>query len=313
MRPQPLTEHLKNSNSRVTRFLKRRFPRTAGLTQEANLQLQRESTINPGFRPERYDLLCTAIGYRIRYNFAITPSCELVAWMGTAFLPFNWNDYPNPQDLHSWKVIEDFFDGLDATVKAIAPVRQRLKDQPEKLLARYCYVLALFEQLYRSNASYQYSPLLIPGPKQSVDELLEIPTDAEIDDLCAMSWLFYDRYHDLLSLRSVLNPTLKRYGAVSESDVDLIVDKCLIEIKASIKPEIESPLLWQLAGYLLLDYKDRYKIRSVGIYMARQGKLFQWPIADFLCLLTGNDAVPLAQLRQEFRTLCRGVRSGRGA
>ena len=86
-----------------------------------------------------------------------------------------------------------------------------------------------------------------------------------------------------------------------------------MEIIASIKPEIKSPSLWQLAGYLLLDDNDKYKIRSLGIYMARQGKLLQWPIADFLCLLTGNDTASLAQLRQEFCTLCRSVRLGRGA
>jgi hypothetical protein len=316
MRHKPLTEHLRDSNSPVKQFLKRRFPRTAGLTKKANLQLQSEDTINPGFRPERYNLLSTAISYRIRYSFAITPGCQLAAWEGAMSLPFIWDDYPNPQGLHSSGVDEDFFDSLDVTVKAIAPVRQRLNDEQEKLLARYCYVLALFEQLYRDTASCLYSPLLIPGPKQSVDELLEIPTDAEIDDLCAMSWLFYDRYHDLLSLRSILSRALKRCGVVSESDVDLIVDGCLMEIEASIKPEIKPLLLWQLAGYVLLDDKDKYRIRSVGIYMARQGKLLQWPIVDFLRQLTENDVVTLAQLaqlRQEFRMLCLGVRLGRRA
>jgi hypothetical protein len=309
MRHKPLTEHLKDSNSPVTRFLKRRFPRTASLAQTANLQLQSEDTIDPGFDPKVYDLLGIAINYRIRYSFAITPGDRLAAWEGALLLSLYWG---GPNRSHSEKVIEDFFDNLDATVEAIAPVKQRLKDEPEKLLARYCYVLALFEQL-RSYTSYEYSPLLIPRPKQSVDELLEIPTDAEIDDLCAMSWLFYDRYHDRLSLRSRLSPTLKRCGVVSESHADLIVDGCLMEIKASIKPEIKPLLLWQLAGYLLLDDNDKYKIRSVGIYMARQGKLLQWPISDFLCLLTGNDTASLAQLRQEFCTLCRSVRLGRGA
>ena len=304
MTSQSLTNHLKDIHSPVRQFLKQRFPRTAGLTEKANLQLQSEDTIDPGFDPQVYDLLGIAINYRIRYSFAITPSDRLAAWEGALFLPFclRGNSYRS----HSEKVIEDFFDSLDATVEAIAPVKQRLKDEPEKLLARYCYVLALIEQLYRSYGTYEYSPLLRPRPKQSVDGLLEIPTDAEIDDLCAMSWLFYDRYHDRLSLRSRLSPTLKRYGVVSESHADLIVDGCLIEIIASIKPEIKSSSLWQLAGYLLFDHNDKYKIRSVGTYMARQGKLLQWPIDDFLRLLTGKDTVPLAQLRQEFRVLCRG-------
>jgi hypothetical protein len=278
--------------------------------QKANLQLQREDTISPGFHPTAYDLLGIAIGYRIRYSFAIIPRNQLSALWDTMFLDTVWDLCAGPQGQHSSRVIKDFFDRLDATVEVIAPVKQRLKDEQEKLLARYCYVLALFEDLYRSKTSFQYSPLLRPRSKQSVDELLEIPTDAEIADLCAMSWLFYDRYHDRLSLRSVLSPTLERCGAVSECHADLIVDGCLIEIIASVKPEIESRSLWQLAGYLLLDNKDKYKIRSVGIYMARQGKLLQWQIDDFLRLLTGNDTVSLTQLRQGFPAWCRGVRLG---
>ncbi len=304
MKPQPLTKHLKQSYSPVRQFFKLQFPRTASLTQKANLQLQSEATINPGFHPTIYDLLGIAIGYRIRYNFAIIPRNQLPALWDTMFLDLIWDLCAGPQGQHSSVVIKDFFDRLDVTVKAIAPVRQRLNDEQEKLLARYCYVLALFEDLYRSKASFQHSPLLMPRSKQSVDELLDIPTDAEIDDLCAMSWLFYDRYHDRLSLRSVLNPTLERCGAVSACHADLIVDGCLLEIIASIKPEIESPSLWQLAGYLLLDNKDKYKIRSVGFYMARQGKLLQWPIADFLYILTGSDTLPLARLREAFRMWC---------
>ena len=310
MTPQPLTKHVKDTCSPVRQFFKLQFPRTASLRQKANLQLQSEDAIDPGFHPKTYDLLATAIGYRIRYSFAITPGDQLSAWGSTMVRALLWHLFPNPQVLHSSRVIKDFFDRLDATVEAIAPVRQRLKDEQEKLLARYCYVLALFEELDRSDPRFRYSPLLMPRPKQSIDELLEIPTDEEIADLCAMSWLFYDRYHDRLSLRSVLSPTLERCGAVSACRADLIVDGCLMEIIASVKPEIESPSLWQLAGYLLLDSKDRYKIRSVGIYMARQGKLLQWPIDDFLRLLTGSDTVSLAQLRQEFHVWCRGPRLG---
>jgi hypothetical protein len=311
MTHQPLTEHLKDDDSPVRQFLKQRFPRTASLTRKANLQLRSEDTINPGFKPKIYDLLAIAISYRIRYNFAITPVDELAESVGVWFFSYYWGDYPS--GLHSDKPIKDFFGSLDDTLKAIAPVKQRLKDEQEKLLARYCYVLALFKHLCHDTDSYLYSPLLMPRPKRSVDELLEIPTDAEIADLCAMSWLFYDRYHDRLSLRSVLIPTLKEYEVVNESVADLIVGRCLMRIKASIKPAIIPLLLRQLAGYLLLDYKDKYKIRSVGIYMARQGKLLQWPVADFLRLLTGNDAVTLAQLRQEFRTLCQAIELGRGA
>ena len=82
-----------------------------------------------------------------------------------------------------------------------------------------------------------------------------------------------------------------------------MVDGCLIDIKTSITPQIKAGYLYQLAGYLLLDYDDKLKIDSVGIYMARQGILFTWPVVEFLHLLTGNETVSLSQLRQEFQAM----------
>jgi hypothetical protein len=211
-----------------------------------------------------------------------------------------------------YDVAESFFESLDETLHTFQPVGRRLEPAEEQILARYCYVLSLFEEAYRnlSNA-YQYSPLLIPNPKESVEELLALPQDAWIDDLCAMSWLFYDHYQHLLSLPSVLNPIFKGNGAVSGSDADLIVDGCLIEIKTSIHPQIKANTLWQLAGYILLDSHDTYQICSVGTYLPRQGELFQWSLDDFLHRLTGDEIVSLAQLRREFSILCQDIQTGR--
>ena len=118
-----------------------------------------------------------------------------------------------------------------------------------------------------------------------------------------MSTLFYDNYHHLLSLPFIPNPTFVGSDDIGGADADIIVDGCLIEMKASIQPKIDTQWLFQLVGYALLDYDDHYNIQSVGIYMTRQGKLLQWPIGEFLRLLTGTETVSLAQLRQEFRTL----------
>ena len=90
---------------------------------------------------------------------------------------------------------------------------------------------------------------------------------------------------------------------VGGADADLVVDSCLIDIKASVNPQIKAEYLYQLAGYLLLDYDDALHINSMAIYLARQGILFAWPVADFLQKLTGED-VSLAKLRQEFQVLC---------
>ena len=83
----------------------------------------------------------------------------------------------------------------------------------------------------------------------------------------------------------------------------MVVDGCLIDIKTSISPQIKAEYLYQLAGYLLLDYDDALHINSMGIYLARQGILFAWPVAEFLQKLTNDENVSLAKLRQEFQML----------
>jgi excisionase family DNA binding protein len=207
------------------------------------------------------------------------------------------------QDPYPLELLLSFFDRLDTTLRTIQPVGRRLNLEEERLLARYCFVLGLFEEPYRSG-HYADRLLMKPRPRKSVDELLAIPEDAWVDDLCALSALFYDKYHHLFSLPFTLNPTFAGSSYIGGADADIIIDGQLIEIKSSIRARIDSTWLYQLIGYVLLDYDDHYHLHSVGIYMARQGLLLTWPLIDFLRLLTGNDQICLAQLRQEFRALC---------
>ena len=188
------------------------------------------------------------------------------------------------------KLLTSFFDSLDASLHTIQPIGRQIELDEDQVLARYCFVLALLEDVGRTGR-YMDNLLMVPAPRQNLDELLAISEDAWINDLCAMSTLFYDNYHHLLSQPCIPNPTFVGSGDVGGADADIIVDGCLIEIKSSIQPKIVAKWLYQLAGYVLLDYDDQYSIHSVGIYMARQGKLLQWPISDFLRLLTGNDTV----------------------
>src|SRR5215469_10720916 len=94
-----LTSHLKNyAQSPVGRFFRQRFPYTATVTRTTNPVLKAATTIRPaGPQPYPYGTVGTALDYRIRYSFAITPSHELVAWQG-AWILLSAND--------RWKVAE---------------------------------------------------------------------------------------------------------------------------------------------------------------------------------------------------------------
>ncbi len=87
----------------------------------------------------------------------------------------------------------------------------------------------------------------------------------------------------------------------------MVVDRCLIDIKTSTIPQIKAEYLYQLAGYLLLDFDDTLHLNSVGIYMARQGELLRWTVPDFLRELTGDSTISLTSLRLEFGTLCQSL------
>lgn len=90
-----------------------------------------------------------------------------------------------------------------------------------------------------------------------------------------------------------------------KADADFITNGLLIDCKALTRPHrVGREEVQQLAGYLLLDYDDRYDIREVGFYLARQGALIRWAVPDFLTTLGAR--IPLPQLRTALRAHLRG-------
>ncbi len=74
---------------------------------------------------------------------------------------------------------------------------------------------------------------------------------------------------------------------------------------------LQAPCLWQVLGYVFMDYVDEFGITDVTVFSARYGYLMQWSLDVLLSGLAGR-AVTAAELRAEFRTLleaCRGDRA----
>lgn len=331
-----LTSHIKaGKNSPIGQFFLQRFPLTTNITKEANRQLQSATTITlPNDQPLPgwvYGTIGQAIDYRVRYSFAITPSYRLIAWYGAwklmrlsdrrklsnkiiesggsgVLLP---NDHTTEVSedaslsYYSFEVVDGFFESLDTILTTIQPVGRKLTWEEERLLAPYCFVLGLFEEVFRTGQSYRdwNGVLLTPAPRQSVEELLALPKDAWIDDLCTLSMLFTERCSNYLGHHAILNPVFTGSNDVGGADADLIIGGCLRELKAHIHPKLDPSWLRQLAGYLLLDYTDKYHITDIGIYMVRQGMTFTWSAKEFLGKLTGNEQTSINTLRQEFQAL----------
>ena len=102
-----LSSHLNDPASPIGQFLKLTFANTRRLTTSANQHLKTMETLRPAHADASYPyaLIGTAIDYRIRYAFEMTPYQQLVAWNGALLLttkrrehegdiPFDWDSVP---------------------------------------------------------------------------------------------------------------------------------------------------------------------------------------------------------------------------
>ena len=284
----------------VRRFFYESFPNTRGVVIEANRQLAEVHTLRPESsreQPVPYGELGMAADYRFRYYFAITPYRELVALAGAR----RHIQTLDSRYLLSPALIRCFFEDLERFLRQIDPCGRTLGRVHERQLNRFCFVLALFEQLLRIGP-HPRNLLFTQNNMSTVTDLLSIADDLWIDDLCRLSDRFYGRYREHFSDPVHLNPTFAGSADIGGADADLILNGCLLEIKTTVTPKITKAMLYQLIGYALLDYEDEYQINEIGIYLARQAKTLRWDLPEFLDRLhTDTPSPPLTGLRHQLK------------
>jgi hypothetical protein len=151
------SSYLDDPTSPLRQFLTERFPRTSSFYKLCKLPPGPVQTMRPT-NAEGYPWgrIAMALDYRIRYYFPSVASEGLAAYKGA-------------DGLLPKKVIRSFFTSLEHDILlSIRPVRRRLEQVQEEMLARYCVVLSLFEELYRNpRRSIEHSPLFVPKPKRN--------------------------------------------------------------------------------------------------------------------------------------------------
>src|SRR5207244_6201285 len=95
--------------------------------------------------------------------------------------------------------------------------------------------------------------------------LLRLAKPEWIEDLVSLSHGFRDSQRDLLKQDATLNPKFDGSRDVGGADADLIVNRCLIDIKTGVRGEVTRNILYQLIGYALLDYSDTHRINGLAI------------------------------------------------
>lgn len=175
-----------------------------------------------------------------------------------------------------------------------------LEPTAEDQLARACYVAALFEEAYRSGQLWPGTSLGDADADVTLSQLLaEVPpyVCADIAAVAARAdtGLNAVRAHSTAALTRI-GPTFAGSTDVDGADADWIAADLLIDVKSTVTPQkLAATDIWQLAGYVLLDYHDEYQIGRVGWYLARAGWLVTWDLTEFLTLLGAKRALP--QLR----------------
>ncbi|MGI8483638.1 MAG: hypothetical protein ACR2OU_05190 [Thermomicrobiales bacterium] len=286
-----LTSRLRTKTDPIRMFLHERFPNTKPLIAEIVSIAKGAETIRPEVDVP-WSLLGHAIDYRIRAYFAPVS----MEGLPESAVQLIW-----PKSGWDMRMCAGF--DLDERAIEIKSVGTRLGNEDEEWLARYCLFLGMLEHCARSRDIHPALLTLNPDTATAGD-VLSISEQAWVNDLCNMSWGFYDNFNKLLTQKAILNPLFAGSKDIGGADGDLILDNCLLEIKATIHPERPSPdWLYQLLGYVLLDYDDFYNLDSVGIYLARQSKLVQWRLNEFLNAMSEDKCSGLAELRAEFKQL----------
>jgi hypothetical protein len=111
----------------------------------------------------------------------------------------------------------------------------------------------------------------------------------------------------LATITPLLTRQADRRPAAGTLRADFIRGGLLLDCKSTPMPgKLGRDEIYQLAGYLLLDYPDEFGISRVGLYLSRQGATITWDAGEFLRLL--GCVSPLPELREQLRrylTACR--------
>jgi hypothetical protein len=272
-----LTSHLDDAASPVGQFVK--FVATAVDGAERGSPFERELKTLLGLdaRPElvvppvpgaNAGTVGAAFDYRVRYELGPCRSDQFVA---------NLTRLQLPRDLAPLaRMMNAFFADLDEFAERTEPWRGRLDPEDDRLLARYCVVLALLESIYRIG---QVKFDLVTAREGG---LLTLASDPAAQDVMNLGRSAAGTLRELTRTPKayIPNPTFVGSRDVGGADADFILGNRLWELKTTKNLDATAvrKSLLQILGYALLDYDDTFNIRGVCAYFARFDYVWSLPL-----------------------------------
>ncbi|MFG2662279.1 UvrD-helicase domain-containing protein [Streptomyces sp. NPDC048425] len=296
----PLTGQLKYPRSPMSTFLARHLPlperliasylrHTRGLPHPVQPLNER--------RPD-YAALGHTIDYRLRLSLGSDPGPAAIAGVDLIGSTHPVDGAPAPAvraNLHT--IGTSVLNRLHAHLTD----RNRLLNDDE--LTRLCFITGFFEAVYRNGVFHRKRNLLAHVDEHTTaNSLISAVPSYVVDDIDEQMKLAEEPFAPLRNLpadKRVCGPVFAGSADV-KADADFITGGVLIDCKAITRPHrLGREEVQQIAGYLLLDYDNRYDIHEVAFYLSRQGALIRWTVPEFLNTLGAR--IPLPAMRTALR------------
>jgi hypothetical protein len=311
-----LTSELKNPKSPLSAFMAAEFPGTRSLSAAFREARPADADALTPSVPEgtrvMWGTLNAAFDHRLRYAF--TDSDDLPQGMSITLAGVGQLADPSS----AAPIRQAGMDQWSMLVELVREDRPGNRDHPlllpcaaaETRLARLCYAMAWYEEVYRTGRLWPRTPLGDAGPAFTVTDLLNAVPEYAVADLLGQVRLASDALDSLRAKHASSDvwdgPTFAGSADVGGADADLIAGDLLIDVKGTVTPSrLGKKKFYQLLGYALLDYDDEYGIRQLGFYLSRFGRLVTWPVEEYLALL--GCTRPLGDLRRAFTDALAGA------
>ena len=295
----PLTYELALKDSPVRQFFDDRL--TFGLKDvQAAYRTAAGPMLVPGVPREAADAgtIGTAADWMMRFLVHPNPSLRLAA-QGASLCGM----------LPTLKELALMLGFRDAGVEEFTGPARGSGTEPD-LLYRACWGLALLTEVYRRSPAIAEIGPIGRLPRRSAQSLLDAAPNAGLEQLAALRDVMESVLLPAVNSRQglwALGPTFAG-SEIMRGDADLVAGGLLTELKTtSKKPSLGVTDLWQMLGYVFMDYVDEFAITDIALFSARYGYLAQWNLDVLLEQLAGRP-VAVAALRAEFRALLEACR-----
>lgn len=293
-----LTSELANPASPISRFLAKELPDVDKLADRyGQWAAQQRKTVRPRTRgPIAWPTLGHTIDHRIRVTLGhpYGPPIRI----GVAHFAGPW--HPVGKSAAYGALHQAGLDLMNELDSRTSPPPPFVLDGPDDTTyIRLCFVASLFEAVYRSGVIDDDSLLAAADGTTTLQTLLDQVPAYAVEDITAQLKLAeqQDALGWMLDAKGVCGPVFAGSDAVGGADADFIYGGELVDCKATVKPgKLGAREIYQLVGYLLLDFTDQYGIGAVSLYLSRQGAMITWGTTELLATLGATKTLP--ELRQ---------------